>query len=43
VQPTRAEFIRSRGAGSVPYHLNPVTGWHIRPDGTVVYREETWG
>jgi sulfane dehydrogenase subunit SoxC len=43
VQPTRAEFIRSRGIGSVPYHLNPITGWRIRPDGTVVYREEAWG
>ena len=43
VQPTRAEFIRSRGVGSVPYHLNPITGWLVRNDGTVVYREESWG
>jgi len=43
VQPTRAELLATRGAGSVPYHLNPITAWVVRPDGTVVYRQEPWG
>jgi sulfane dehydrogenase subunit SoxC len=43
VQPTRAELIKTRGIGSVGYHINPITGWRVRPDGTVVYREEAWG
>jgi sulfane dehydrogenase subunit SoxC len=43
VQPTRAELLATRGAGSVPYHLNPIAGWVVRADGTVVYRQEAWG
>jgi sulfane dehydrogenase subunit SoxC len=43
VQPTRARLIEARGAGAVPYHLNPVTGWRIRADGQVVFRAEPWG
>jgi sulfane dehydrogenase subunit SoxC len=42
VQPTRAELLATRGAGSVPYHLNPITAWIVRVDGTVVYRQEAW-
>jgi sulfane dehydrogenase subunit SoxC len=42
VQPTRDTLIASRGVSSVGYHTNPVTGWRIRPDGTVVYRAEPW-
>ena len=42
-QPTRADLIASRGVGSVGYHLNPITGWLVRPDGTVVFRAEPWG
>lgn len=42
VQPTRAELLAERGPGSVPYHLNPITGWLVRTDGTVVYRREPW-
>ncbi len=42
VQPTQAELARARGVGT-SYHLNPITGWRIRPDGTVVYRTEAWG
>jgi sulfane dehydrogenase subunit SoxC len=41
-QPTRTELIALRGVGSVGYHLNPVTGWLIRSDGTVVYKQESW-
>lgn len=43
VQPSQTEFIRSRGVGSGPYHMNPITGWRIRPDGRVFYRTEAWG
>ena len=42
VQPSRKELIAARGVGAVPYHLNPVTAWHIKPDGQVLYREEAW-
>jgi len=42
VQPTRAEVIKFRGLGTTGYHLNPVTGWRIKADGSVVYREEAW-
>jgi len=42
VQPTRETLIAARGVSSVGYHINPITGWLIRPDGTVVYRAEPW-
>ena len=42
VQPTQAELLATRGPGSSFYHLNPITGWLIRADGTVVYRQEPW-
>lgn len=42
VQPTQRELIDARGPGSGPYHLNPITGWRIRTDGTVVFRTEAW-
>jgi sulfane dehydrogenase subunit SoxC len=41
-QPTRTELIALRGVGSVGYHLNPITGWLIRSDGSVVYKQEPW-
>jgi len=43
VQPTRTDLIASRGVSAVGYHLNPITGWLVRPDGTVVYKQESWG
>lgn len=42
VQPTQRELIDARGVGCGPYHLNPVTGWRIKPDGAVVFRTEAW-
>jgi sulfane dehydrogenase subunit SoxC len=42
VQPTRAELLKLRGPGTTGYHLNPITAWVVRPDGTIVYREEAW-
>ncbi len=43
VQPTRATLLKQRGPGTTGYHLNPITGWVVRADGTVVYKEEAWG
>ena len=43
VQPTRAELLKQRGPGTTGYHLNPITGWVVRGDGTVVYKDEAWG
>ena len=42
VQPTRADLLAKRGPGTQGYHLNPITGWVVRADGTVVFREEPW-
>jgi sulfane dehydrogenase subunit SoxC len=43
VQPTRAALLKLRGPGTTGYHLNPITGWVVSGDGTVVYKEEAWG
>jgi sulfane dehydrogenase subunit SoxC len=43
MQPTRAELLAQRGPGTATYHLNPITGWVVRADGAVVYKEEPWG
>ena len=42
IQPTRDVLIAARGVSSVGYHINPITGWRIRSDGTVVYHTEQW-
>jgi len=42
-QPARAALLAERGPGAANYHLNPITGWVIRADGTVVYNQEAWG
>ncbi|HEX3866098.1 MAG TPA: sulfite dehydrogenase [Gemmatimonadaceae bacterium] len=42
VQPTQRALIDARGLGSGPYHLNPITGWRIHRDGSVVFRTEPW-
>jgi sulfane dehydrogenase subunit SoxC len=41
-QPTRTDLMAKRGVSSVGYHYNPITGWQVRSDGTVVYRTEAW-
>ena len=41
-QPTRETLIKSRGVSGVGYHINPVTGWHVQKDGTVIYNAEPW-
>ena len=42
MQPTKDALIASRGISSVGYHTNPITGWQVRADGTVVFRPEPW-
>ncbi|MBL8139328.1 MAG: sulfite dehydrogenase [Acidobacteria bacterium] len=42
MQPTKAELLAQRGPGTATYHLNPITGWVVQPDGRVVYKEESW-
>ena len=42
VQPTRDVLIAARGVSSVGYHVNPITGWRIRSDGSVIYHAEAW-
>lgn len=42
VQPTIRQFIDAKGPGAGPYHTNPITGWRIRSDGSVVFRTEAW-
>ena len=42
MQPTKAELLAQRGPGTATYHLNPITGWVVQADGTVVYKEESW-
>jgi len=41
-QPTRDALIKLRGVSSVGYHINPITGWRIRSDGSVIYHAEPW-
>ncbi len=43
MQPTRGELFEKRGPGAAGYHLNPITGWVVKADGTVVYKQEAWG
>ena len=38
VQPTIDQLTVARGAGSLGYHLNPITAWHIGADGQLKYR-----
>jgi sulfane dehydrogenase subunit SoxC len=42
VQPTKDALITMRGVSGVGYHINPITGWRIQPDGKVIYRTEPW-
>ena len=42
-QPTRAELLAARGPGAAGYHLNPITGWVVKADGSVFNKQEAWG
>ena len=42
VQPTLSQLIAARGTDTGGYHLNPVTAWQIRRDGSVLFKPENW-
>lgn len=42
MQPTLDQLVKARGADMGGYHLNPVTAWRIRRDGTVLFKPENW-
>ena len=39
VQPTLKQLKQVRASDGIPYHFNPVTGWHIASDGKVLFTE----
>lgn len=42
VQPSLQALVEARGKDMGGYHLNPITAWRIRRDGTVLFRPEKW-
>jgi sulfane dehydrogenase subunit SoxC len=40
-QPTLSQIAAIRGADLGGYHLNPITSWHIRKDGQVLFKPPT--
>ena len=40
VQPTRAQLVAIRGAGT-NYHMNSIRGWRVQRDGKVFFNVET--
>jgi sulfane dehydrogenase subunit SoxC len=42
VQPTLAQLVNARGKDMGGYHLNPVTSWRIKNDGSVLFKPEKW-
>lgn len=39
-QPTLKQLIEARGGETLGYHFNPITAWHIKPDGVVLFKSE---
>jgi hypothetical protein len=39
VQPTRAELVAARGAGTL-YHMNSIRAWDVERDGKVFFHVE---
>lgn len=42
VQPTLRQLVDARGTDMGGYHLNPVTAWQIKKDGTVLFKAEKY-
>lgn len=42
LQPTLQQLVDARGADMGGYHLNPVTAWQVKRDGSVLFKPETW-
>ncbi len=40
LQPTMRQLVEARGSSMGGYHLNPITAWVIKKDGTVLFRPE---
>jgi len=41
LQPTFAQLVEARGVNLGGYHMNPITAWQIKNDGTVLFKPET--
>ena len=41
-QPTLKQLVQARGADMGGYHVNPVTAWVLKGDGTVLFKPEKW-
>jgi len=41
LQPTLAQLVDARGVNLGGYHMNPITAWEIKNDGTVLFKPET--
>jgi sulfane dehydrogenase subunit SoxC len=41
-QPSLKQLADARGTASGGYHMNPVTAWQIRTDGSVLFKPENW-
>lgn len=42
VQPTLRQLVDARGTDMGGYHLNPITFWQVKQDGSVLLRPEKW-
>lgn len=40
IQPTLKQLTAARGTKAGGYHMNPITSWQIKPDGTVLFKPE---
>jgi sulfane dehydrogenase subunit SoxC len=41
LQPTLSQLVEARGVNLGGYHMNPITAWQIKSDGTVLFKPET--
>ncbi|WP_316824422.1 sulfite dehydrogenase [Pedobacter miscanthi] len=41
LQPTLAQLVEARGVNLGGYHMNPITAWQIKNDGSVLFKPET--
>jgi sulfane dehydrogenase subunit SoxC len=40
IQPTLKQLMEARGTNAGGYHMNPITAWQIKSDGTVLFKPE---
>ena len=40
IQPTLAQLVKARGTNIGGYHMNPITAWQIKNDGSVFFKPE---